>query len=198
MIHWGPHWWGRSSLKDRKASQVMNFFSSNEEDYHQNLPKKDTLTLLVNIVFWRFFEDILTKFYSSRVWVYSECCRSKIIKKCNHSERTLRKKDFAWWNSGVMWMLGHFSLPSVQNETCPSVRYPTKSLQVSRKAPRTTENAKFWVHYWYPFSQKRYTKIYDVKFCMQNWPVPLTTLKVQFGFRCLAYWKKWRNKLSEN
>ncbi len=69
MIHWGPHWWGRSSLEDRKASQVMNFFSSNEEDYHQNLPKKDTLTLLVNLVFWRFFEDILTRFYSSRVWV---------------------------------------------------------------------------------------------------------------------------------
>ncbi len=32
----------------------------------------DTLTLLVNLVFWRFFEDILTKFYSSRVWVWAD------------------------------------------------------------------------------------------------------------------------------
>ncbi len=52
------------------VSQVTNLWGLFDEDYQQNIPKKDTLTLLVNLVFWGVFEDILTKFYSSRVWVF--------------------------------------------------------------------------------------------------------------------------------
>ncbi len=59
------------------VSQVTNLWGLFDEDYNQNIQKKDTLTLLVNLVFWGIFEDILTKFYSSRVWVldiHSDIC----------------------------------------------------------------------------------------------------------------------------
>ncbi len=70
MIQWGPYWWSSSSLEDKMISQVTNLWGLFDEDYHQNIPKKDTLNLWVNLVSWGTFEDILTSLNSSRVWVW--------------------------------------------------------------------------------------------------------------------------------
>ena len=56
-------------------SQVMNLWGLFEEDYHQNIPKKDTLNLLVNLVSRETFEDILTSLNSSRISVHHETDR---------------------------------------------------------------------------------------------------------------------------
>ena len=75
MIQWGPYWSGNSSLKDRMISQVTSLWGLFEEDYHHNIPKKDSLNLLVNLVSWGTFEDILTNLTGvCTVWgVWSWC-----------------------------------------------------------------------------------------------------------------------------
>ncbi len=97
MIKWGPYWWCSSSLDDKMISKVLNLWRLFEEGYHQNIPKKDTLNLLVNLVSRGAFEDILTNLNSSRVWVsYTDWLHKVGQMPFSQSSYTLKINRLKW------------------------------------------------------------------------------------------------------
>ena len=103
---------------------------------HKNFPEKYTVTLLVKLVKWGGFDDILTSFYSSRVWVQI------YMKQCFY-------QGGPWWfgqstNKNILDVLlmrsGSESLDFFQHRTQRGTDWNTGRLSQNRNLSESQDN----------------------------------------------------------
>ncbi len=99
----------------------MSLWGLFEEDYYQNIPKKDSLNVLLNLVSRGTFEDrpILTSLHSSGVWVNrfnSDKEQFNIAPwMINHGGKSLVKRAI----THSMGIMGHYGIMHVIQWVCP-------------------------------------------------------------------------------